>query len=153
MRLITDRVDHFDFGAAEFWRRISEVDEYRAWWPWLREFDGHRLEPGDRWTCAVHPPVPYVVHFALSLDAVDPGRSISATITGDIAGTANLSVTDDGSGCNVRLVSELSPAKQSLRVMSIAARPIVSFGHSWILDIGVREFRSRSKPDRTREQT
>jgi hypothetical protein len=144
MRLTTDRTYRFPFDAEEFWTRISHVDDYGHWWPWLHHFDGRRLSVGDVWSCQVHPPVPYVVHFTVRLDEVCHGRSVHATISGDIDGTAVLDVQQDGPGCSVRLVSELSPAKQSLRVMSIAARPVVRFGHNWILDVGVRQFRARS---------
>jgi hypothetical protein len=144
MRLTTDRTYSFSFDADELWTRIGRVDDYGDWWPWLHHFDGHHLSAGDVWSCEVHPPVPYVVHFAVRLDEVRQGQSVHATISGDIEGSAVLHVEHDGPECRVRLVSELSPAKQSLRVMSIAARPVVRFGHNWILDVGVRQFRARS---------
>jgi Polyketide cyclase / dehydrase and lipid transport len=144
VRLTTDRTYDFPFGPDEFWARISRVDQFQQWWPWLRRFDGEALETGHEWSCEVHPPVPYVVHFAVRIDEVVPGRSVAAQISGDILGTARIHVEADGPGCSVRLVSDLAPAKQSLRVISIAARPMVRFGHNWILDVGVRQFRANS---------
>lgn len=144
MRLTTDRSYNFPFGVDEFWARIGRVDHYRDWWPWLHQFDGRTLSTGDVWSCEVHPPVPYVVRFTIELTGVVPGVSVTAAISGDIDGTARLRVHSDEAGCRARLVAELAPAKQSLRVMSVAARPVVHFGHNWILDVGVRQFRARS---------
>jgi hypothetical protein len=142
MRLTTDRTDHFAIGPEQFWTRINRVSDYPSWWPWLHEFDGTQLRAGEVWHCAVHPPVPYVVTFTIDIDDVQEGRSVTASIGGDINGHASMSVRPDGSGCRVRLTADLSPAKQSLRVLSLAARPVVRFGHNWILDIGVRQFRT-----------
>jgi hypothetical protein len=145
MRLVTDRSYRFPFSQHEFWRRISNVDDFQTWWPWLRTFDADRLGAGDVWACAVHPPLPYVVRFEVALDEVVSATLIAGTISGDIVGRAELSIESDGSaGCAVRLVADLSPAKQALRVMSLAARPMVRFGHNWVMDVGVRQFLERS---------
>jgi hypothetical protein len=146
MRLTTDRRYRFPFGPDEFWRRISLVDHYQAWWPWLHRFDAKGLDAGDVWSCTVHPPVPYAVRFTLALDEIEPDRSVAARIDGDIVGRATLSVERDGTGSCVRLVADLQPDKQSLKMMSLIARPLVTFGHNWILDVGVRQFTERSQP-------
>ena len=144
MRVMTDRRYFFAFGRDEFWQRISHVGDFPTWWPWLRTFDGVRMGTGDVWSCAVHPPAPYVVRFEILLDEVVPETSIAARISGDIVGRAELSIDGDGSGCSARLVADLAPAKQSLRIMSVVARPMVRFGHNWVLDTGVRQFAERS---------
>ena len=145
MRLLTDRRYRFPFSQHEFWQRISNVGDYQSWWPWLRAFDGDRLTTGEVWACAVHPPLPYVVRFAITLDEIVPETLVAGSISGDIVGRAELSIERDGpSGCAARLVADLSPAKQSLRVMSLAARPMVRFGHNWVMDVGVRQFLERS---------
>jgi hypothetical protein len=146
MRLTTDRRYRFSFPTDEFWTRISQVDRYQSWWPWLRRFDADGLCTGAMWSCTVQPPVPYVVRFSIALDDVVPEQSVSARVSGDIVGRATLSVERDGHGCCARLVSDLEPDKQSLRVLSLVARPVVRFGHNWILDVGVRQF-SDQTPD------
>ena len=35
----------------EVWRLISDVSNYRLWWPWLRVFDAAALVTGEEWRC------------------------------------------------------------------------------------------------------
>lgn len=140
MRLKTNRRYVFPVGPSEFWARISNVAEYPDWWPWLRAFEGERLGAGDTWRCTVRPPVPYVVRFTVTIDDVVVERSVRATVRGDITGTAELVVDADPAGCRTTLVADLAPDKQSLRLLSVAAPPVVRFGHNWVLDVGARQF-------------
>jgi uncharacterized protein YndB with AHSA1/START domain len=146
MELRTDRVYRFPFAPDELWARINQVDDFGRWWPWLRAFDGTRLQAGDVWTCVVQPPVPYAVRFAVTIVEVVPHERVTATIGGDIIGTAHLRLLDDPGGSRLQLVAELAPRKQSLQSISRFARPLVRFGHNWVLDTGARQFRERSTP-------
>lgn len=146
MRLSTDRVYGFPIGPDELWARIGQVAEFERWWPWLRTFDGDRVSTGEVWRCTVRPPLPYAVRFTVTIDDVHAARSVSATISGDIGGIAVLHIEPDSSGCLVRLFADLAPVKQSLRALAIAARPIVRFGHDWVLDTGARQFLAHSVP-------
>jgi hypothetical protein len=117
------------------------VDAYRTWWPWLRDFDGTRLAAGETWSCQVQPPLPYSVRFTVRLDEVAAGERVAATIDGDISGTATLHVVPGSAdGSSLRLVAALSPRKRSMVALSFAARPLVTFGHHWVLDTGARQF-------------
>ena len=49
--------------VEDVWSLISEVSQYRSWWPWLRAFDAVALAAGEEWRCEVQPPVPYLVRF------------------------------------------------------------------------------------------
>lgn len=144
MRIRSDRRFHFELTAEEFWSRISDVDAYRDWWPWLRRFDARALAPGETWACAVKPPLPYILRFALELDDVVPCRSITGRIHGDITGTAGLEVDERDAGCDVRLTSELAPDNRYLAAVARVARPVVRFGHDWVLDTGARQFGHRA---------
>jgi hypothetical protein len=122
---------------------MTDVDAYRTWWPWLTRLEGGAFAAGEQWACAVQPPLPYTLRFELHLDAVEPPHRAEATITGDIAGTARLTVEPDGEGSELRLESSLSPANPVLRGIARVAAPIVRFGHDWVLDTGVGQFRRR----------
>lgn len=153
MRLKSDRGYRFPFGPDELWDRINQVTDFPSWWPWLRTFDGEGLRPGDVWHCAVQPPLPYAVRFTVTIDEVDQvddQRFVAATVLGDIVGTARLHIEPADVGSRVRLIADLVPHKQSLQILSIAARPLVRFGHNWVLDTGARQFltRSASRPRR-----
>jgi hypothetical protein len=144
MLLVTDERYEFPFDVESFWSRIERVDDYPRWWPWLRRFDAPALASGARWSCEVHPPLPYRVRFQVHLDEVVHRQHVDATITGDISGTARLTAEPAGRGCVVTLRSSLAPDARSLRLLSLAVRPMVSLGHRWILGAGARQFERRS---------
>ena len=146
MRMRTQRSYEFPTDPEGFWSRIAVVDDYRRWWPWLRNFEGTTLAVGENWHCSVQPPVPYSVDFVVHIDSVTESSSVTVTISGDIIGTADLVIRPLAGGCSVSLVAELGPAKQSLRALSVAARPVVRFGHNWVLDMGADQFREQCFP-------
>jgi len=140
----SDRRYRFALPPDELWEVATSVDGYRSWWPWLRRFDGAAFAAGQVWACVVQPPLPYAVRFAIALDEVEAPALVRATITGDIEGSAALEVTAAPGGCEARLVSHLSPANSVLRAAARLARPVVRFGHDWVLDTGARQFTARA---------
>jgi uncharacterized protein YndB with AHSA1/START domain len=143
----SDRRHRFDVDPDALWAAITSVEDFPAWWPWLRRFDGDRLAPGERWDCTVQPPLPYTLRFTLEIDEVAPAELVTARVSGDLAGEARLEVRDlsgaDGPRSEIRLRSELEPTNRVLRTFASVARPVVRFGHDWVLDTGVQQFRSR----------
>jgi uncharacterized protein YndB with AHSA1/START domain len=138
--LDSDRRYRFAVQPAALWSAIAETADYRRWWPWLTAFDANGLVAGDVWRCAVRPPLPYTLRFAIHLDEVVPETLVAARLSGDIAGTARLDVTPDGDGCDVRLTSRLAPSSRAFGLLANLARPIVRRGHDWVLDTGARQF-------------
>lgn len=141
----SDRAWTFVVPADELWSAIAAVDSYQRWWPWLRTFDaGAGLVAGETWRCVVQPPLPYHVRFSVVLHEIEPNRCADATVEGDVRGWARLTVDDDGAGCRARLESALEPANPFLRRFARVARPLVKWGHDWVLDTGQREFVGRA---------
>lgn len=145
MRIESDRRYAMAMQPAELWERISVIADYPLWWPWLRDFHGRALANGDVWGCTVQPPLPYTVRFRLSIDDVVAGRSVSASITGDIVGSARLEIALATDGCVVRLVSSIGPDNRLLRLVVAAALPLARSGHNWVLDTGARQFAERAR--------
>lgn len=152
------------------WDAFTRVGEYRAWWPWLAGFDGTAFAEGEQWRCEVSPPLPYSLNFSITLVEVVPNEFVRAQVDGDIGGWAELSAVDtsatqtvsdsaaeggvvpgdrpamsgaDQPACELRLRSALSPLNPVLRLVTLGARPVASYGHDWVLDSGVRQFRRR----------
>ena len=71
-------------------------------------------------------------------------RTISTTIAGDIVGVARLDIAPREDGCEIRLRSALGPDSRVLRVVAATARPLVNFGHNWVLDTGAQQFAERA---------
>lgn len=129
----------------DLWGLISDVSQYRTWWPWLRAFDGAALAPGEEWRCEVQPPVPYPVRFGVVIEQVEPAVLVRATVRGDVVGRATLTLDDAGTGCcTATLHSSLASGKRALRVVSRFAGPIARFAHDWVLDSGARQFIARA---------
>lgn len=139
----SDRRHRFGLAPPELWARMGQVDRYRSWWPWLRELDAEGLCTGDVWTCVVQPPLPYRLRFDLTLDEVIPERSVAATVRGDIEGSASFEINGVAGGSELHLASALAPRHPVLRAMGTVAHPIARFGHDWVLDTGLRQFRDR----------
>lgn len=146
MDVRSDRSYQFAVPPEELWLALTRVEDYRSWWPWLRGFDGSSFEPGAAWRCVVQPPLPYSLRFRVTLDEVHPLRSAVARIDGDIRGTARLELVPTDDGCEAHLVSRLAPASSVLRAIAVMARPVARFGHDWVLDNGLRQFRAQAFP-------
>jgi hypothetical protein len=123
---------------------MARVDAYRRWWPWLRHFDGVALGDGEVWSAVVQPPLPYRLRFEIRLDDVRAPHHAGAVITGDIQGRAQLEVTPTDDGSELHVVSELTPTSSVLRAVAQVAAPLARFGHEWVLDTGLRQFRERA---------
>jgi uncharacterized protein YndB with AHSA1/START domain len=126
------------------WSLISDVEQYRTWWPWLRSFDAGGLAQGEEWQCMVQPPMPYLVRFSVLIEEVEAGVLVRATVGGDVVGDATLTLVDAGAGCVTTLQSTLAPGNKALRLVSRFAGPVARFGHDWVLDTGARQFIARA---------
>jgi hypothetical protein len=138
----SDRRFRFDAERSVVWAAVARVDRYQDWWPWLRDFDGAALREGERWSCVIRAPLPYSLRFDVVLVEVVERRLVRARVDGDITGWARLTAVDREPGCEVRLMSALRPANTTLRLLARVARPVVTFGHDWVLDTGASAFRS-----------
>ena len=146
VRVRSDRRYRFAVSPERLWERMTSVEEYRTWWPWLHGLEADAFVTGASWACVIQPPVPYALRFDLELLAVEAPTLAVARLEGDIVGDASLDVTEVGGGVQARLVSDLAPGNRMLRVVAGLARPVARFGHDWVLDTGARQFREHALP-------
>ena len=116
------------------WATLEQVERYRSWWPWLRSFDGRALAAGERWACSVQPPLPYRVRFTIELVEVVEADHVTASIGGDVAGTARIDLVPRGTGTELQLTAELRAATRWLGQVERWAHPVARFGHDRIID-------------------
>jgi hypothetical protein len=145
----SDRSWCFDTGSAELWELIIRTELYPQWWTWLRSFDAPAgFNAGARWRCTVAPPLPYLVRFTIHFDEVRPEELVVTHVSGDIAGTARLELLEVRPGGSLaRLQSSLAPSNPVLKGFGRVARPLVAWGHDWVLDQGLRQFTERAMPE------
>jgi uncharacterized protein YndB with AHSA1/START domain len=134
----------FDAPAAAVWEALGRVEDYRSWWPWLRRFDAPGLVEGASWRCTIRPPLPYSLRLTVHLEEVQQHAHIAATVTGDVEGDATIDLHADEDGCVVELRSALAPSGRPMRTVARFTPWIARFGHDWVLDTGLRQFRRRA---------
>ena len=144
MEVRSERRFEFDAAPPALWAALGSVEDYPRWWPWLRRFDARALAPGEEWRCTVKPPLPYVVRFTIRFDEVEVERRIDAVVSNDIEGPAQLVIEPSAGGSAVSLTSSLRPTNTVLKAASLFGRPLVRYGHDWVLDIGAGQFASRA---------
>ena len=142
MRIRSDRRHTFAMPPEQLWAAMARVEDYRDWWPWLRHLDATGLERGATWTATVQPPLPYRLRFELHLVAVEAPRLVVADVTGDIEGEARMEVSPTELGSELHLMSALVPTSRVLRTVAQLAEPVARYGHQWVLDTGLRQFRT-----------
>ena len=139
-----DRSWSFDVPPSDLWTAISRTEDFTTWWPWLRHFDLDTLAEGATARCVVQAPIPYRLRFRVRVRRVIPLELIDTVVSGDLAGPARLEVAPHELGSSVRLKWEVELRDPVLRVSSLIARPVMEWGHNWVVDTGVRQFRRRA---------
>jgi uncharacterized protein YndB with AHSA1/START domain len=142
-----DRTWTFPVAPDELWPVLTRTDEFRRWWPWLREFSGDGLVAGGRSHCVVRAPVPYTLNFTVTVVDVVPGERLEADVDGDLAGPARLEVepAPDGSGgSRVHLCWDVELHRPMLRAAARVGRPLMEWGHDWVVSTGVEQFRRQA---------
>ena len=146
-RLRTDRSYPLREPPERAWDALTRVDDYQRWWPWLRRFEARALAAGERWRAQIRIPMPWSLRFTIDIDAVDPPRRVDATLTGDIDGTATITLGWEGGGGAIRLRSDLAPRHRLLRAVNRLTPALSRRLHDRVVDKAFREFAGRGDGD------
>jgi hypothetical protein len=138
---VFDKTWAFDVSAAALWGLFTDTQSFTRWWPWLRRFDPVPLRPGERTRCSIGPPLPYLLNVELHVTRVVDHELVEVEVTGDARGPARLEVVPDGERANARLAWELVVQRPMLRMAATVARPVLQWGHDWVIENGVAQFR------------
>lgn len=139
-----DRTWLFDVGPDELWATLTRTGDFRRWWPWLREFSGDGLVAGGRSECVVRAPVPYTLRFTVTVADLEPGRRVEAVVAGDLSGPARLELAPERRGTLTRLAWEVRLERPVLRSAARLGRPLMEWGHDWVVTTGVEQFCRRA---------
>ena len=98
---------------------------------------------GDVWTATVQPPLPYRVTFDLLLTEVD--RRVSSRSTSPATSKGPRASRSRAAG-RLRAALHLRAHAHQLDPAAVArvASPIARYGHEWVLNTGLEQFRSRA---------
>ena len=136
----TDRAWRFAVAPRELWAALADTESYGRWWPWLEGFEGPPLAEGSRTECVIRPPLPYSVRVTLEAVEVVPGSLVVAKVSGDLLGDARLEVGPGEGGSVLRLAWEVDVGRPLLEVLDRVARPVLQWGHDWVIDRAVAQF-------------
>ena len=139
-----DRTWVFPVAPKAFWRAISRTRDFPRWWPWLRRLDGDGLVEGGRADALVRGPIPYNLEFTVAVDELVPERRVDASVDGDVSGPARLEVDAHPDGSQVRLSWTMELRRPRLRAAARVARPVMEWGHDWVVANGVEQFLRRA---------
>jgi hypothetical protein len=139
---VFDRSWTFAVPRADLWSRLSDTSSFSTWWPWLRAFDPVPIEDGAATRCAIGPPLPYVLTVDLAVVRVVESESVDVDVDGDLHGSARLELGDCDDGSTARLHWTLEVQRPMLRAAATVGRPILQWGHDWVVNNGVEQFRA-----------
>lgn len=130
---------------AVVWSTIERLDEFEKWWGWLGSFgvQGAGLRKGAVLEGLVAPPLPYRMAVRVRLTRCQPRRLVDAEVTGDLAGEAHLRLRPEGGGTLTDVAWSLEMLQRPMRMVALAAYPLLRWGHDRVVDVTVRSFRSQ----------
>ncbi len=136
-------VEDFDLAPAQLWTEITDVRRFERWWSWLRDLDlrPDRVAAGSVLTFSIVSPLPYSMRCRVDFDTVIEPELIRATVSGDLAGWATLSIASHGGGSRITLDWELEPTQRPMRLLVRAARPLIVRTKDWAVDVALGAFR------------
>ena len=136
-----DRSWTFPVSRADLWSHVSDTSSFSTWWPWLRTFDAVPIEEGATTRCVIGPPLPYVLKVDLAVGRVVESESVDVEVDGDLRGPARLVLGECDDGSTARLHWTLEVQRPMLRRAATLGRPILQWGHDWVVRNGVEQFR------------
>jgi uncharacterized protein YndB with AHSA1/START domain len=148
-----DRAFTLPVPPAELWSVLSVTADYPRWWPWLRVLDAAGLQPGTTAHLEIRSPLPYRLRCDVHVDRVEPGRSLDATVSGDLVGPAGLRITPARQGSRARLAWALELRAPLLSRLVPVTRPAMAWAHDVIVTAGLDQFRRRALRDRAARST
>jgi uncharacterized protein YndB with AHSA1/START domain len=148
-----DRALNFAVSPEDLWATLEQTNEYRSWWPWLREFrvNGDGLTAGSTARVVIQAPLPYQLRCEIDVHEAVPARSLVASVTGDLEGPARLELAPTDRGTTARLAWVLDVRSTLLRPLALLGRPALAWGHDRIVERGLVQFEARALQNRARE--
>ena len=137
-----DRAWSFAVTPEELWTTLERTDQYRDWWPWLREFrvDGDGFRAGSTAHLVIQAPLPYQLRCEIHVDEVVRQHKLVAHVTGDLEGPARLELIPTPGGARARLAWMLNVRSSLLRPLATIGRPALSWAHDRIVERGLAQF-------------
>ena len=130
-------VDEWDVAAAPeaVFAAIADARTYPQWWRPVYidvEADG---PPRIGLTSAQHfkGRLPYHLHTRSTITELEPSRSVTAEVHGDLRGRGDWTLTPTADGTHVRFDWEVHADRRLLRMLTPILRPALRANHNWAI--------------------
>jgi uncharacterized protein YndB with AHSA1/START domain len=124
---------------------LADVETYPSWWPQVRKATRIDDESGEL-TCRSL--LPYDLVFRMHQDLRDPERLVlRATMTGDLNGTSQWTITADGDNATRAVFDEdVSVGSGLVSAAGRLFRPALKFNHDLMMRSGEKGLRKHLTP-------
>jgi mannose-6-phosphate isomerase-like protein (cupin superfamily)/uncharacterized protein YndB with AHSA1/START domain len=130
-------VDEWDVVAPPeaVFTAISDGRTYPVWWtPVYIDVDADGpAELGKESRQHFKGRLPYHLHTRSVITALDPPRTITAEVDGDLRGTGTWTLTPTAAGTHVRFDWQVHADRRLLRALTPVLRPLFRWNHNWAI--------------------
>jgi quercetin dioxygenase-like cupin family protein/uncharacterized protein YndB with AHSA1/START domain len=130
-------VDEWDVAAlpASVFAAISDARTYPTWWrPVYLDVDADGpAELGKESRQHFKGRLPYHLRTRSRVVALDPPRSVTAEVDGDLRGRGTWTLTPIPTGTHVRFDWQVHADRKLLRVLTPVLRPLFRWNHNWAI--------------------
>jgi uncharacterized protein YndB with AHSA1/START domain/quercetin dioxygenase-like cupin family protein len=130
-------IDEWDVAAPPeaVFQAIADSRTYPDWWrPVYLEVDSDSaIEVGGEALHHFKGRLPYHLHTRSVIAELDPPRTITADVDGDLRGRGKWTLTPTGQGTHVRFDWQVHADRKLLRVLTPVLRPIFRWNHNWAI--------------------
>ena len=125
----------------EVYAALADVETYPDWWPQVRRTRRIDDVSGE---VVCRSLLPYDVTFVMRREVQDPARRVlRATLTGDLTGTSQWTISADGAGALAVFDEDVAVGTAMLRVAGRLLRPALRFNHDLMMRSGEKGLRAR----------
>jgi len=130
-------VDEWDVAAPPeaVFDAIADGRTYPQWWrPVYIDVDADGpAELGKQSRQHFKGRLPYHLHTSSTVTAIDPPRSVTAEVEGDLRGTGTWTLTPTASGTHVRFDWQVHADRKLLKLLTPVLRPLFRWNHNWAI--------------------
>jgi hypothetical protein len=124
---------------------LADVATYPSWWPQVRRVR-HLDEVSGELCCRSL--LPYDLVFVIRREVEDAdGRVLRVVLDGDLAGSSQWTITQDGAGSLAVFDEDVVVRKALIKLAGVMVRPALRFNHDRMMRSGERGLRQHLSRD------
>jgi uncharacterized protein YndB with AHSA1/START domain/mannose-6-phosphate isomerase-like protein (cupin superfamily) len=135
-------VDEWDVAAPReaVFDAISDARTYPLWWSpvYLDVQSDGQVRVGGASRQHFKGRLPYHLHTSSVIAEVDPPRTITSDVVGDLRGRGTWTLTPTPNGTHVRFDWQVHADRKLLRVLTPVLRPLFRWNHNWAIKAAMR---------------